>query len=90
MYLLQLQKYDIPTATAATSPALNAAPSLPGNSPRSPAPAAAAPSAQSLPHSGITLVPQAASPTASVLPTTPANPLAASMARGPGTDLLNC
>ncbi|ROI16144.1 Host cell factor 1 [Anabarilius grahami] len=83
MYLLQLQKYDIPTATAATSPALNAAPSLPGNSPKSPAPAAAAPSAQSLPHSGITLIPQAASPTASVLPTTPASPLAASTARGP-------
>ncbi|CAM4732100.1 unnamed protein product [Leuciscus chuanchicus] len=83
MYLLQLQKYDIPTATAATSPALNAAPSLPGNSPKSPVPAAAAPSAQSLPHSGITFVPQAASPTASVLPTTPASPLAASTARGP-------
>lgn len=82
-YLLQLQKYDIPAATAATSPALNAAPSLPGNSPKSPAPAAAAPSAQSLPHSGITSVPQAASPTASVLPGTPASPLAASMARGP-------
>ncbi|KAL0181153.1 hypothetical protein M9458_023559, partial [Cirrhinus mrigala] len=51
MYLLQLQKYDIPSATAATSPALNAAPSLPGNSPKSPAAAAAAPSAQSLPQS---------------------------------------
>uniref|UniRef100_A0A672SYM8 Host cell factor 1 n=1 Tax=Sinocyclocheilus grahami TaxID=75366 RepID=A0A672SYM8_SINGR len=83
MYLLQLQKYDIPSATAATSPALNAAPSLPGNSPKCPAPAAAAPSAQSLPHSGITLVPQAASPTASVLPSTPASPVAASTARGP-------
>uniref|UniRef100_A0A671QZE1 Host cell factor 1 n=1 Tax=Sinocyclocheilus anshuiensis TaxID=1608454 RepID=A0A671QZE1_9TELE len=83
MYLLQLQKYDIPSATAATSPALNAAPSLPGNSPKSPAPAAAAPSAQSLPHSGITLMPQAASPTASVLPSTPASPVAASTARGP-------
>uniref|UniRef100_A0A9J8DIS2 Host cell factor 1 n=1 Tax=Cyprinus carpio carpio TaxID=630221 RepID=A0A9J8DIS2_CYPCA len=71
MYLLQLQKYDIPSATAATSPALNAAPSLPGNSPKSPAPAAAAPSAQSLPQSGITLVPQAAS----VLPSTPASPV---------------
>ncbi|XP_058646662.1 host cell factor 1a isoform X2 [Onychostoma macrolepis] len=81
MYLLQLQKYDIPSATAATSPALNAAPSLPGNSPKSPAPAAAAPSAQSLPQSGITLVPQAASPT--VLPSTPASPVAASTARGP-------
>ncbi|XP_059394410.1 host cell factor 1-like [Carassius carassius] len=79
MYLLQLQKYDIPSATAATSPALNAAPSLPGNSPKSPAPAAAAPSAQSLPQSGITLVPQAAS----VLPSTPASPMAASTARGP-------
>uniref|UniRef100_A0A673HXC8 Host cell factor 1 n=1 Tax=Sinocyclocheilus rhinocerous TaxID=307959 RepID=A0A673HXC8_9TELE len=83
MYLLQLQKYDIPSATAATSPALNTAPSLPGNSPKSPAPAAAAPSAQSLPQSGITLVPQAASPTASVLPSTPASPVAASTARGP-------
>ncbi|XP_056590129.1 host cell factor 1a [Triplophysa dalaica] len=79
-YLLQLQKYDIPTATAATSPALGAASSLPGNSPRSPAPAAAAPSAQNLPQSGITLIPQAASPTASV---TPGSPLAASTARGP-------
>uniref|UniRef100_A0A8C1IMV0 Host cell factor C1a n=1 Tax=Cyprinus carpio TaxID=7962 RepID=A0A8C1IMV0_CYPCA len=83
MYLLQLQKYDIPSATAATSPALNAAPSLPGNSPKSPAPAAAAPSAQSLPQSGFTLVPQAASHTASVLPSTPASPVAASTARGP-------
>ncbi|XP_043107911.1 host cell factor 1a isoform X3 [Puntigrus tetrazona] len=83
MYLLQLQKYDIPSATAATSPALNAAPSLPGNSPKSPAPAAAAPSAQSLPQSGITFVSQAASPTTSVLPSTPASPVAASTARGP-------
>uniref|UniRef100_A0A673GZD4 Host cell factor 1-like n=1 Tax=Sinocyclocheilus rhinocerous TaxID=307959 RepID=A0A673GZD4_9TELE len=83
MYLLQLQKYDIPSATAATSPALNAVPSLPGNSPKSPAPAAAAPSAQSLPQSGITFVPQSASPTASVLPSTPASPVAASTARGP-------
>uniref|UniRef100_A0A8C1EMK0 Host cell factor 1 n=1 Tax=Cyprinus carpio carpio TaxID=630221 RepID=A0A8C1EMK0_CYPCA len=83
MYLLQLQKYDIPSATAATSPTLNAVPSLPGNSPKSPAPAAAAPSAQSLPQSGFTLVPQAASHTASVLPSTPASPVAASTARGP-------
>nr|XP_055039258.1 host cell factor 1a [Misgurnus anguillicaudatus] len=83
MYLLQLQKYDIPAATAATSPALSAANSVPGNSPKSPVPAAAAPSAQSLPQSGITLVPQAASPTASVLPNTPGSPLAASVARGP-------
>lgn len=90
MYLLQLQKYDIPSTTAATSPSFNAAPSLPGTSPKSPAPAAAAPSAQSLPQSGITLVPQAASPTASVLPGTPASPVAASTARGPGSNLLNC
>ncbi|XP_051531491.1 host cell factor 1-like [Myxocyprinus asiaticus] len=83
MYLLQLQKYDIPSATAATSPALNAVPSLPGNSPKSPAPAAAAPSVHSLPQTGITLVPQAASPTASVLPNMPGSPLAASTARGP-------
>ncbi|KAJ8265101.1 hypothetical protein COCON_G00142000 [Conger conger] len=78
-YLLQLQKYDIPAAAAATSPALNATPSLPGNSPKSPAPAAAAPSAQTLPLSGITLVPQVGSPTTSM----PGSPLAASTARGP-------
>ncbi|KAJ8257779.1 hypothetical protein GJAV_G00189600 [Gymnothorax javanicus] len=79
-YLLQLQKYDIPAATAATSPALSGTPSLPSNSPKSPAPAAAAPpSAQTLPLSGITLVPQVASPTTSM----PGSPLAASTARGP-------
>ncbi|XP_041748405.1 host cell factor 1 isoform X2 [Coregonus clupeaformis] len=50
-YLLQLQKYDIPAATAVTSPALNATSSLPGNSPKSPA--TAAPSAQNLPHTAI-------------------------------------
>lgn len=86
-YLLQLQKYDIPSATAATSPSLNSATSLPSNSPRSPAPASAAPAAQSLPQTGITLVPQASSPTASglpVLPNMPGSPLAASTARGPG------
>lgn len=86
-YLLQLQKYDIPSATAATSPSLNAATSLPSNSPKSPAPASAAPAAQSLPHTGISLVPQASSPTASgipVLPNMPGSPLAASTARGPG------
>ncbi|MFT7814225.1 host cell factor 1-like isoform X1 [Arapaima gigas] len=85
-YLLQLQKYDIPAATAATSPVLNPAPSLPSNSPKSPAPAAAAPAAQSLPHTGITLVPQTASPTTSglpVLPTMPGSPLAAATARAP-------
>lgn len=52
-YLLQLQKYDIPATPAAASPAMSAAPSLPVNSPKSPAPAAAAPSAQSLPQTGI-------------------------------------
>ncbi|KAG9336037.1 hypothetical protein JZ751_003296 [Albula glossodonta] len=78
-YLLQLQKYDIPAAAAATSPALNTTPSLPGNSPKSPAPAAAAPSAQALPLSGITLVPQVGSPTTPM----PGSPLAASTARGP-------
>ncbi|XP_075997000.1 host cell factor 1a isoform X2 [Genypterus blacodes] len=53
-YLLQLQKYDIPAAPAATSPAMCATPSQPLNSPKSPAPAAsAAPSAQSLPQTAI-------------------------------------
>ncbi|XP_039631154.1 host cell factor 1b [Polypterus senegalus] len=85
-YLLQLQKYDIPAATAVTSPTLNPTPSLPVNPPKSPAPAAAAPSAQSLPHTGITLVPQSASPTTSglpVLPSMPGSPLGAATARGP-------
>ncbi|XP_076124867.1 host cell factor 1a isoform X2 [Alosa pseudoharengus] len=85
-YLLQLQKYDIPSATAATSPNLNAATSLPSNSPKSPAPASAAPAAQSLPHTGISLMAQASSPTASglpVLPNMPGSPLGASTARGP-------
>ncbi|KAM4612497.1 host cell factor 1a [Polymixia lowei] len=52
-YLLQLQKYDIPAATAATSPGLSATPSLPTSSPKSPAPAAAAPSIQNLPQTAI-------------------------------------
>uniref|UniRef100_A0A8D0H827 Host cell factor C1 n=1 Tax=Sphenodon punctatus TaxID=8508 RepID=A0A8D0H827_SPHPU len=59
-YLLQLQKYDIP---AATSPATNPVPSVPVNPPKSPAPAAAAPTAatvQPLAQMGITLLPQAA------------------------------
>lgn len=55
-YLLQLQKYDIPATPAAASPVMSATPSQPVNSPRSPAPAAAAPSAQSLPHTGERLV----------------------------------
>ncbi|KAM3878391.1 host cell factor 1a [Diretmus argenteus] len=67
-YLLQLQKYDIPAATAATSPALSATPSLPVNSPKSPAPAAAAPSAQNLPQTAILKVaaPQSATGTSIV------------------------
>uniref|UniRef100_A0A673GX83 Host cell factor 1 n=1 Tax=Sinocyclocheilus rhinocerous TaxID=307959 RepID=A0A673GX83_9TELE len=77
-YLLQLQKYDIPAATAATSPTVNPTPSLPINSPKSPAPAAAAHAAQSLPLSGVTMVPQVPSPTTAM----PSSPLAASL-RGP-------
>ncbi|XP_039521567.1 host cell factor 1b isoform X2 [Pimephales promelas] len=77
-YLLQLQKYDIPAATAATSPTVNPVQSLPINSPRSPVPATAAPAAQSMPLSGVTLVPQVPSPTTAM----PTSPLAASP-RGP-------
>lgn len=55
-YLLQLQKYDIPATPAAASPAMSATPSQPLNSPKSPVPAAAAPSAQSLPQTGITIL----------------------------------
>uniref|UniRef100_A0A671W584 Host cell factor 1 n=1 Tax=Sparus aurata TaxID=8175 RepID=A0A671W584_SPAAU len=55
-YLLQLQKYDIPATPAAASPVMSATPSQPLNSPKSPAPAAAAPSAQSLQQTGIILV----------------------------------
>uniref|UniRef100_A0A673JUU7 Host cell factor 1 n=1 Tax=Sinocyclocheilus rhinocerous TaxID=307959 RepID=A0A673JUU7_9TELE len=55
-YLLQLQKYDIPAATAATSPTVNPTLSVPVNSPKSPVLAAAAPAAQSLPLSGVTMV----------------------------------
>ncbi|XP_056461450.1 host cell factor 1a isoform X2 [Gadus chalcogrammus] len=67
-YLLQLQKYDIPAATAATSPALTATPSLPGHAPKSPAPAATALSAQSHPQTAILKVaaPQSATGTSIV------------------------
>ncbi|XP_066473703.1 host cell factor 1 isoform X2 [Tiliqua scincoides] len=86
-YLLQLQKYDIP---AATSPAANPVPSVPVNPPKSPAPAAAAPTVQPLAQMGITLLPQAAAAgaasvaaapapptttTIQVLPTVPSSPL---------------
>ncbi|XP_064877063.1 host cell factor 1b [Oncorhynchus nerka] len=74
-YLLQLQKYDIPPAPAATTPGVSPATSLPVNSPKSPVTASAA-SPQGLPLQGITLVP---SPTT----TMPGSPLAAANARGP-------
>ncbi|XP_051964643.1 host cell factor 1-like isoform X2 [Xyrauchen texanus] len=77
-YLLQLQKYDIPAATAAMSPTVNPTSSLPINSPKSPAPASAAPAAQSMPISGVTLVPQVPSTTTFM----PGSPIAASP-RGP-------
>lgn len=85
-YLLQLQKYDIPAAAAAMSPA-NPVPSVPVNPPKSPAPAAAAPTVQPV-HTGITLVPQPASvppttATIQVLPTIPGNPIAVSAAQRP-------
>uniref|UniRef100_A0AAY4CUU5 Host cell factor 1 n=1 Tax=Denticeps clupeoides TaxID=299321 RepID=A0AAY4CUU5_9TELE len=85
-YLLQLQKYDIPSATAATSPSVNATPSIPASAPKSPAPAAAAPCAQTLPQTGITFMPQVASPTTSgvpIVPNMPGSPLAASPTRAP-------
>ncbi|KAM6927629.1 host cell factor 1a [Xenentodon cancila] len=52
-YLLQLQKYDIPATPAVASPAMSATPSQPVNSPKSPAPAAAAPSSQNLPQTAV-------------------------------------
>ncbi|XP_071226802.1 host cell factor 1a isoform X6 [Salvelinus alpinus] len=68
-YLLQLQKYDIPAAAAATSPALTATSSLPGNLPKSPA----APSAQNLPHTAILKVAAPQSGTGTSLVTVRAN-----------------
>lgn len=84
-YLLQLQKYDIPAAAAAMSPA-NPVPSVPVNPPKSPAPAAAAPAVHPVAHTGITLVPQAASmppTTIQVLPSIPGSPIAVSAAQRP-------
>ncbi|CAK6958353.1 host cell factor 1a isoform X2 [Scomber scombrus] len=74
-YLLQLQKYDIPATPAAASPVMSATPSQPVNSPKSPAPAAAAPSAQSLPQTAVLKVaaPQAATG-ASVVTVRPSQP----------------
>ncbi|XP_064822732.1 host cell factor 1-like isoform X5 [Oncorhynchus masou masou] len=68
-YLLQLQKYDIPAAAAAISPALTATSSLPGNLPKSPA----APSAQNLPHTAILKVAAPQSGTGTSLVTVRAN-----------------
>ncbi|KAL6111448.1 hcfc1 [Pungitius sinensis] len=52
-YLLQLQKYDIPATPAAASPVMSASPVQPLNSPKSPAPVAAATSTQSLPQTAV-------------------------------------
>ncbi|XP_075904090.1 host cell factor 1a isoform X2 [Nelusetta ayraudi] len=74
-YLLQLQKYDIPATPAAASPVTSATPSLPVNSPKSPAPAAAAPSAQSLPQTAILKVAtQQSTASASVVTVRPTQP----------------
>ncbi|XP_044076242.1 host cell factor 1a isoform X2 [Siniperca chuatsi] len=74
-YLLQLQKYDIPATPAAASPVMSATPSLPVNSPKSPAPAAAAPSAQSLPQTAVLKVAAQQSATgASVVTVRPSQP----------------
>ncbi|XP_044538876.1 host cell factor 1-like [Gracilinanus agilis] len=75
-YLLQLQKYDIPPATAATSPLANPIPSVPINPPKSPAPATTAPTLQPVTQVGITLLPQSSvtpptTTTLQVLPTVP-------------------
>ncbi|XP_058487187.1 host cell factor 1a isoform X3 [Solea solea] len=74
-YLLQLQKYDIPATPAAASPAMSTAHSLPINSPKSPAPAAAAPSAQSFPQTAVLKVAAQQSATgASVVTVRPSQP----------------
>ncbi|KAM8756616.1 host cell factor 1a isoform 1-T1 [Acanthopagrus schlegelii] len=74
-YLLQLQKYDIPATPAAASPVMSATPSQPLNSPKSPAPAAAAPSAQSLQQTAVLKVAAQQSATgASVVTVRPSQP----------------
>lgn len=74
-YLLQLQKYDIPATPAAASPAMSATPSQPVNSPKSPAPAAAAPTAQNLPQTAVLKVAAQQSATgASVVTVRPSQP----------------
>uniref|UniRef100_A0A8C2ZG23 Host cell factor 1 n=1 Tax=Cyclopterus lumpus TaxID=8103 RepID=A0A8C2ZG23_CYCLU len=57
-YLLQLQKYDIPATPAAASPVMSASPVQPLNTPKSPAPAAVALSAQSRPAGSPASTPQ--------------------------------
>lgn len=52
-YLLQLQKYDIPATPATASPVMSASPVQPLNSPKSPALAVAALSAQSLTQTAV-------------------------------------
>ncbi|XP_029911015.1 host cell factor 1b isoform X1 [Myripristis murdjan] len=66
-YLLQLQKYDIPAAPAAATPASSPASAPAASSPKSHSLVTATPANQAVPMSGITLSP---SPTAS-LPTSP-------------------
>ncbi|KAM3621226.1 uncharacterized protein V6R79_008216 [Siganus canaliculatus] len=74
-YLLQLQKYDIPATPAAASPAMSATPSQPLNSPKSPAPAAAAPASQGLPQTAVLKVAAQQSATgASVVTVRPSQP----------------
>ncbi|XP_019735010.1 host cell factor 1a [Hippocampus comes] len=74
-YLLQLQKYDIPATPAAASPAMSSIPSQPVNSPKSPAPAAAAPSPQTLPQAAVLKVATQQSATgASVVTVRPTQP----------------
>ncbi|XP_028301997.1 host cell factor 1a isoform X2 [Gouania willdenowi] len=74
-YLLQLQKYDIPATPAAASPAMSATHSQPVNSPKSPMPAAAAPSAHSLTQAAVLKVAAQQSATgASVVTVRPSQP----------------
>nr|XP_057944340.1 host cell factor 1a [Doryrhamphus excisus] len=73
-YLLQLQKYDIPATPAAASPAMSTTPTQPLNSPKSPAPAAAAPSPQSLPQTAVLKVAQQSATGASVVTVRPSQP----------------
>ncbi|XP_016892183.1 host cell factor 1a isoform X2 [Cynoglossus semilaevis] len=73
-YLLQLQKYDIPATPGAAAPAMSATPSQPVSSPKSPAPAAAAPVAQSLPQAVLKVATQQTATGASVVTVRPSQP----------------